>query len=246
VKKYHRANCWTDAELATLRQLYGTMTVSDLSARIGRPKKSIYAKAWELRLKSSIRGVPPLRREVVEQIEEMNRDGMNDVQISAHLRAMGIMVSAVIVGKYRRLAGLPSHQFNPERKAKIAAALALVMQGEDMRRKVAENAITARRAILETRQDFARRSGWPEGLPPRAVAILNFMARVGLPMGRKEIGKAMGVSCLNVVTELHHRGLLAKIGTEYRGRGPRALFTLSATALTILEERARCATETKN
>jgi hypothetical protein len=150
--------------LATLRQLYGTMTVSDLSARIGRPKKSIYAKAWELRLKSSIRGVPPLRREVVEQIEEMNRDGMNDVQISAHLRAMGIMVSAVIVGKYRRLAGLPSHQFNPERKAKIAAALALVMQGEDMRRKVAENAITARRAILETRQDFARRSGWPEGL----------------------------------------------------------------------------------
>jgi DNA-binding IclR family transcriptional regulator len=102
---------------------------------------------------------------------------------------------------------------------------------------------------------FAKESGWPDDLRPRAVQILNLLASHGMPLTRKQIAEKIGMPWKGSRKSLHSndkegsylanlqaRGLVIKLGKIANtncGRGSGvSLYTLGPKALSILQQRA--------
>lgn len=87
----------------------------------------------------------------------------------------------------------------------------------------------------ERAASYAERSCWPTGLPPSSVAILNVISHVGLPVSRKGVCDAIGMtiqSSHQYFPDLIRSGLLVIVGS---GRWTR--YTLGPQALELLRRR---------
>jgi hypothetical protein len=192
--------------------------------------------------KTNSRSWPAAKLEV---LRVMNREGFSDREIAAHF---GITQRAA--WQQRRKLGLSPNADKERHRQKISAAakarFSAMAPGEHSR--------VVSEVQTRLRETFASRSGWPTHLPPRAVTILNLLTRVGLPMTRREVAETLGL-CLagTVTTHLYamtaERLVLALPGFRrtqphggHRGNVPMTAFTLGPVALTILEERSKCAT----
>jgi hypothetical protein len=97
---------------------------------------------------------------------------------------------------------------------------------------------------------YARESGWPADLSSIAVAILNTLAAVGVPLSSGELARSLsgadgvkktGAAIGRAAPNLLRRGLLIRLsgGKDSRRRDLRT-YALGPIALSILKERAQC------
>lgn len=114
-------------------------------------------------------------------------------------------------------------------------------QRERCRRKRNVYSNRRRKDIAAACLAFARESGWPYALAPTAVAMLNVLAAVGLPLTVREIRGFVGRPLGYAVRNLMSFGL----ATHDAGRHGKKVWSLSPLALSILEERAKCETSEK-
>jgi hypothetical protein len=173
------------------------------------------------------------RRVPEQDVARLSRAGLTDDEIGTALGHHG-----ATIGKVRRRLGLPSHWWGPRHRARFAAAA--------RSRAHWRGGCFARAA----RQDYAAGSGWPPGLRPWQVAVLNVLAALGVPATRAEVAGILGTSVggslySDSLRSLVARGLVATGGRAH-DTSPRhphvTTFTLGPAALAALEERARCET----
>lgn len=244
--------CYSQEELALVRELYATHTAAQLAERIhGTPRaaKAIYKLACTLGLTKQPHHAP----ELIEQVRQLHGEGLNDFEIA---RRLGLSREIVHPIRYSRLK-LPPNQVS----IKAAGRRAVQTQYATLGIKTAGEL-----RALSYRQ-YAAENGWPEDLRPREVQILNVLADRGVPMTKHELALAIGMPTDPFVggkrrillagngpggtytASLLRRGFLVRLKralpVQGQGKGrSRDLYLLGPAALTILEERAKCVSTT--
>jgi len=231
---------WTPSEDALMREQYGRTILHGLRRLLGRSARAVYQRAVFLNLHERRRLVSDSDRETIRR---MHAEGCVDAQIAAELGW-----SRECVGVHRRKMGLPSHIWGESHRRKLAEATARQLQraGLNSTSEIRREAFRA----------YARESGWPEGLRPRAVQILNLLASVGVPLSRRQIAEGIGLPWRGSRQSLKSGGkrgtyladlcasglvqLLPQAGrVTGRGKGRSChLYCLSGEALAILARRA--------
>lgn len=225
---------WTESELATVRAEYGTTPARELAARLGRSPRAVYQAADRMGLAHQHRTDVTLTWEA--ELRRLHALGHCDTDIAARLGCERHTAS-----KHRRRLGLVGHARGERTRAKVRATTA-----EQCRRAGVAN-LGALRSLV-----FARRSaeaGWPAGLRPREVDILDALAIRG-PLTRREIAGAVGMRWLgsrkslkcrggrgSYLADLIAAGLVVSLGRVVSGRGKGGSSQLYSLALD-LERRA--------
>lgn len=229
---------WTPEEDALLRLFYGDENepLSEFVAVLKRPLGSIYQHAALLGLRR-----PGWRRMTAADEAEIRRlhgEGLTDQDIAARLdggwcrsgvsrarRTMGLPVNAAAVLEARRRGVRTQH----ERLG--------IRHGGDLRRLAF--------------QSYAAENGWPQDLRPRAVQMLNALARHG-PLDRPRLAAVIGVPWRgsrkslkgngpggSYLAQLLAAGLVVYVhrAVSGRGKGGRVpgLYLLTAKAISHLE-----------
>lgn len=168
---------WTDEEIDKLRTLFGTMTAAEVGKRIGgRSERSVHHMADRLGLTTKRRNIRPAIEAVIRRRHPL---GWSDAEIAEEAGTNRRYVTSI-----RGDMGLPANTFSEHRLAKIKRKTQ-----EQVRRAGCESLAEVRAKAF---RDYAKACGWPEGLRPRAVQILNALWEHG-PMTRREITEAVGM-----------------------------------------------------
>jgi hypothetical protein len=206
---------WSDAEIRVLRRDYRKKRTSDIAAALGRERKQVFNKAFELGLcrKQRIR-----HAELEKLVREKHALGWSDAEIAA---AFGC--ERHTIGIVRKKLGLPASGRGQHYRERV-------------RQKTAEQLAAAGVATLGQLRAkvYAARSqaaGWPAGLRPRAVEILNALWERG-PQTRRQLAAAVGMPWHGSRKSLHSndregsyvanlmaRGLVVKLGRVVKGKG---------------------------
>lgn len=167
---------WSVEDLATLKLHYRKMNTTDLGKLLGRERKQVFNKAFELGLciKQRINHAG-----LFELVKCRHADGYSDAEIAAEFGC-----ERHTIGNVRHRLGLCNNANSQRRRDRV-------------REKTREQLAAAGAASLGElrKQVYAGRSaiaGWPAGLRPRAVQILNALWQAG-PMTRREIAEAVGM-----------------------------------------------------
>lgn len=231
-----RRRPWTPGEDETLRRLHGVRPMREIARLTGRTLKQVWGRARRL-------GLPRLAAHLVvspaflDRVRELNARGLSDSDVAAELGCGRHTASG-----HRRRMGLPDNSRGPLWRERLRASGTLIGDGGATRR--------------DAYRVFARRHGWPEHLPPRAVQVLDLLASVGLPLTRRQIAEAAGLrwvssrkafSCKgpggSYLALLAAEGLVLRLKRAHRvtGRGKGRtcdLYCLGPAALEILAARA--------
>jgi hypothetical protein len=168
---------WTDAENATLRRLYVKQTAASIARRLGRTARAVYQQAEALGLSKLER--TKTGRAFQAAVRRLNRQGYGDTEIADTLGCERRTAT-----RWRQRLGLPSHAKGQRYREKVRA----ITRQQCAAAGVA-NLAEIRSVVLGVRSALA---GWPAGLRPRAVQILDALAARG-PMTRPQIAEAVGM-----------------------------------------------------
>lgn len=236
---------YTAADKSLVRELYPTHTAEQIAARVGRSVASVYRLAHRLGLHKH----PHWTDEEIDAVSDLNAEGLCDRVIAERLGHTLDQVKHI-----RQRFGWPHY---PDVEAKRRAV-------ENQRQTLGIRSGGQLRRLAYQR--FAERNGWPEDVRPREVQILNALAARGVPMSKRELCAAIGMSDRaafrsgnrrillsgngpggTYTASLAARGLIVRLvraGTVVeRGKGHSVdLYVLGPAALAILEARAKCET----
>lgn len=216
---------------ARIIKLYGTMIIAEIAKEVGVNPRTVTEVVKRNK-------VDRLYRKFSDEddafIRDMNARGAADSEIAA---LMDRDKSTVI--DRRKLLGLPSNRSSDRvRQRRIAAAS----------KKLSEDPYAFQYNRAE-RENYATQSGWPAGLSPVFVQILNILAASGVPLMSFEIASITGRTrggTTRLCSKLVLMGWAVTLPVEracqskrqpYR-RGPG--YTLSPQALSLLQEKAEC------
>lgn len=205
---------WTDDERVILRRLYRKAITIDIAKRLSRTTRAIHHQADLLGL------VEPKTRidaRFLAKLKQLHARGWTDSEIANELGC-----ARRVAGKYRRHLGLPSNRVSAHYRARVAAKTR-----EQCKAAGVASLAEVRALAFRSR---ARRAGWPEDLPPRAIEILDALESRG-PLTRREIADAIGMEWhgsraslkargnSTYLAELMDRGLVVSLGKVVRGTG---------------------------
>lgn len=209
-----RSKLWTRREYQFVRDNYRRMSVPEMAARLRRSPGMVQNKKDELGL------CKPKHKDggELDQLIRAKHEQWTDGEIA---EAFGC--AREVVSWRRRKMGLP----NIWAKAR----------GKEIRRKalINQRATLGVRDVAEfhqwCRNRYAKAHGWPEGLRPRQVQILNAIWERG-PMTKQELCEFLGVRWNGsrrtlrgqkrgetFISGLIKRGLLVDLGRVYRPGG---------------------------
>jgi hypothetical protein len=217
---------WSAAELADLTAHYGKQPARVIAARLGRSVGMVHRHARKIGLG---RAVPPYGPREQDLIRELAGLRWCNACIARRLGRAKEATGRYEVRMWRRRLGLPAvgtlgtSGECPTCVAKIRATTA------EQCRKAGVRSLAEVRGLAF--RDYARRHGWPEDLRPRAVQILEVLARCG-PMTRPQIAEAIGMpwrgtrsslksndAAGSYLAELQRRGLVDRSGRIVKGQG---------------------------
>lgn len=213
---------WTKRELAIVRRNYHRVPARDLSARLNRSITSIRQAAFKVgrtRRKVSTKGLDDF-------VRTKHAAGWCDPHIaSAWTKRFSrdrLPLDRHTVAKARSRFGLGAQHHS--------CPLCLERTRQTTKRQCREAGVKNMAEIRALAfRHYARRYGWPEDLRPRAVQILNALARKG-PMTKNELAAAIGARWQNVpsrkvlvsndpegsyLAHLIRRGLVVTLGRRY-------------------------------
>jgi hypothetical protein len=171
-----RKRFWSAADRQYLREHYGRRPIREIEAELGRNRKQIYNQAKSLGIaKTRVRPNASWQA----RLRKLHAGGLTDQAMAEKLRC-----ERHAVARWRRRLGLPDNTCSSWRRRQVA------------RRTRAQCQAAGVKSLAEIRarafRDYARRSGWPEDLRPRAVQILDLLYRSG-PLTRKQIAEQLGL-----------------------------------------------------
>jgi hypothetical protein len=169
---------FTPAEDEQLRALWADRPAAEIAAAIGRPILSIYQRAWRLRLPR--KAAPRLTRRDYAAVKQLHKQGLHDAQIARRLGGR--------LGDHRTICWIRHRLGLPKNEEAIHAAQLRAVAAQQRTLGIKSPAELRSRAYAR----FAVERGWPEGMRPREVQILEFMAVAGGPVDRWTIAKGIG------------------------------------------------------
>lgn len=228
-----RRKPWTQEQRDTLVRLYPTHAAEEIAGIIGRSVKSVEQMiyATHLRKKKRIR----TDEGFLQRLKEMHTRGLSDAEIAEVLGC-----DRHTIGNHRARLGLPVNAFNERHRKRLEPTF---LKGGKTRSKA--------------HREYARRHGWPEETPVRAVQILDTLARTGVPMTRRQLAQALGlpfksrktfnnnhVKGNSLLAYLADKGLVIRLIRANRvtgqGKGRTCdLYALGPVALELLLKRAK-------
>lgn len=178
-----RRPLWTESERAVVRRLYRKVPIRVIATQLGRTLSQVHQQARRLGLTRT--GKSPLSAEAKQRLAELVREGRCNRCIGRELDR-----GRKEIRNWRRRLGLP------ELTARGMVDSCLTCK-ERTRAKTRQQIREAGvKSLADIRvlafRKFARESGWPEDLRPRAVQILNALYARG-PMTRQQIAAAVGM-----------------------------------------------------
>jgi hypothetical protein len=224
---------WTDEQRELLRREFRHGDLAQLAARLGHSIRAVRTMAYGLGLRRWVW----LPRNELRRIRRLNARGYCDKEIA---RVLARDVGAV--ANHRRAMGLPCRRAHQRQRSRQSARTKAHWDRDPF-------FIHYDRA---ERERFAEASGWPKHISPKAVAMLNLLAAVGVPLTTYEMsaclpGARRETNHLSRYTaKLLSVGLVVAVTVRRPGRNGRPqvrgvpAYTLSPLALSLLEERAKC------
>lgn len=186
---------WTEAMDRELCARWRREPMQTLVARFGRSRSSLYQRARKLKLPR--KSVLPFSRSEIAAVRRLHRVGLNDAEIARRLG--GRFRDHRNVCTVRHKLGLPKNE------EAIYAAQLRAIAAQRRRLGIKNSAELRSRAFRR----FAVERGWPEGLRPREVQILEFLAVAGGPADRWTIAKAIGFNMNRCRGKYGQRALLS-------------------------------------
>lgn len=206
---------WTPEEDAVLRERLGRETAASIAARLGRKARSVHNRTRQLGLAAP---APRLSAADRAEVRRLHALGWCDTEIGA---ALGHERHSI--GRARARMGLAANAASDHRRRQVAARTRRQLDDLGVR-SLGELRSVAFRA-------YALEHGWPAGLRPRAVQILELLHRDG-PKTRRQIAEALGMPWKgsrkslvsndpegSYLAHLMARGLVVSLGRVVRGRG---------------------------
>lgn len=176
---------YSEQEIAFIRANHATMSASQLAEALGRKRQSIQAAIRRLGLASKRPRLED-RPGAIKRLREMVAEGWCNRCIADELRS-----NRSVVRQWRRRFGLPPAKFGGH--AIKACPCSLERVKENTARQCREAGVSSLAEIRTLAfRDYARASGWPEDLRPRAVQVLNALYEHG-PMSRFQLAAAIGM-----------------------------------------------------
>jgi len=160
---------WCCRHRALVKRNYGKMPIAQLAALVGHSITAVRQTAWKMGIKLH----PHLPRRVYDDVRQAHAEGLTDADIA---RRLGI--NRRTTQDIRRRLGLSISRgaiLEAQRRGIISQRRTLGLRGGGNLRGWAH-------------RRFARERGWPEGLRPRAVQILEVLAVAG-PLNRWQIAE---------------------------------------------------------
>lgn len=208
------------ADLRYVRRHYRQLPTKQLAADLGRPVRSVWNAAVKLGLARKVERMTPARAEVLRRM----------VGEGACNRCIGraINLGRKEVRRWRQRLGLP-----PVASRSMLATCSSCIEKvrANTRRQLDRAGLSSLAEVrVQAFRDYARRHGWPEDLRPRAVQILNVLAREG-PKTKIELAQAIGMRWRgqpsrktlvsndpegSYLAHLMKRGLVVALGRAYR------------------------------
>lgn len=211
---------FTPADVAFLREHYGTMPARELARRLGRSVTVVYQKADKLGLCEERKRWDP---SLGEQLRRLNAEGNSDTEVA---RILGFERHTVT--RHRKRLGLPDQSYGPQSRASLRAGV---------RRQLDRLGIASMNQLrVESWRKLARERGWPDEVCGRKVChrhvqILEALWHRG-PQTRQQIAEAIGMpwkgSSKSLVSNdkggsylaaLMRAGLVVSLGRVARGQG---------------------------
>lgn len=174
---------WTEREKQFVRDHHATMTAGQIAAAIGRSKNQIHAAVQRLGLN---RRLCPHGAALKQYAIERHADGWSDQEIADGWSAQHpdrVPLGRHTIGELRRRLGLASNRLHEHQRERVRRNTA------EQLRKAGLPSIGHLR--VEAFKKFARERGWPEGLGPREVQILDALWQHG-PQTRRELAERIG------------------------------------------------------
>lgn len=208
-------------EEAFIRAHYHKLPTREIARRLGRKPCTLWNAAKRLGVARTCERMNPERQETLRKLA-----------LAGHCnRCIGraIRMGRKEVRRWRTRLGLPALDTG----GSVGSCQSCKERTRETTRRQLERAGLKSLAEVRVRafRDFARRSGWPQDLRPRAVQILNLLADQG-PKTRREIAAALGLpwrgSRLSLksndpegsyLAHLMKRGLLVCLGRQVKGKG---------------------------
>lgn len=169
---------WSAEQLAQLREHYGRLPTPQVAALVGKTVHQVHAKASGLRLGFGWRQRLGDRHDA--EIRELSAQGYPDDEIAGVLD-----VGRKAITHRRQQLGLPDNSRSERVRQRIAR------KTQDQCRAAGVRTLAQVRRLAY--DAFARESGWPQDLRPRAVMILNLLAAAGVPLTRRQICEGIGM-----------------------------------------------------
>ena len=167
---------WTEQEIATLRRDYRRLTTTQVAQNLGRERKQVFNKAFALGLCV----IQKIRHpELAKLVVRRHAQGWSDSEVAAEFGC-----ERHTVGNVRHKLGLPSNAVSQHRRDRVRAAT--------LKQCAAAGVSTLGALRSKIYAGRSVKAGWPAGLRPRAVEILDLLWAKG-PHTRREIADALGI-----------------------------------------------------